>query len=289
MKEGISKAVDLSEKSKEIYLQRLKSWKDGTGKTVLTVIRNPKKYIKWLKENKKELHTQKAYIAVIMAMFKHTDGLKDKYKTAHDEWYEEYNKITKEIEEQYKSNLPSERQKDGFVSLKEIIEKRDALPVGSKERLLLSMYTYIPPLRNDYNRVLIVPEGEVVKKGESNYLLMKEGKLVIGDHKTARAIGAYENILPDELMKEIKTSLEMRPRSWLFSNEEDEPYSSNTFNRWVNRVLSKVVKEGLTITIIRHIYITEIDYNRCSIKEKEKVGKLMCHGVSMQDRYRLLL
>ena len=67
----------------------------------------------------------------------------------------------------------------------------------------------------------------------------------------------------------IKLSLNKNPRNFLFTSpRNNEPYKSNTFNRWVNRTLKKLTgKENISINTLRHIYVTRRD-----LKLEEKSG-----------------
>ena len=70
-----------------------------------------------------------------------------------DEYYNYYDAILDD-----KKHEMSDKQKEGYIPLEDIIKKRDELEKidsGSKEHLFLSMYTYIDPLRQDFNDVKI--------------------------------------------------------------------------------------------------------------------------------------
>lgn len=284
---AINNASGLSLKTKENYIQRLRLWVEGTKKTILTILKKPDVYIQWLKDTKSEPQTQKSYLVGILAIFKHTPGLKEKFPEESKKWFEAFSTLDRAIDDRYKTNEPTDKQKEGYVPFKEIEKKRDTLKEGTKERLLLAMYTYIPPLRNDYNAVYIynsTPSGEI---GHPNYIALDKGLMVIREHKTVNKVGVYENVLPKPLLHEIIKSLETSPRDWLFSDKDNEPYSSGTFNKWVNRVLLRLFGKPLTISLIRHVYINDIDFNSLRITEKEKIAKLMCHKIGTQDKYRL--
>ena len=287
MKKAIQNAEGLSDKSKELYLQRIRLWTEGTEKPITTILKNPTTYIAWLKENKPEPQTQKAYLVGILALFKHTPKLKDRFKEAHEIWYDTFTTLEKEIEARYKSNEPTPKQQDAYIPFKDIEKKRDQLKIATKERLLLSMYTYIPPLRNDFHAVFLYPTIPEEPPSHPNYLILNTKQLTIKEHKTAKTVGPYENTLPTPLMEEIQASLEASPRDWLFATKDNKPYSSGTFNKWVNRTLEKLFHKPLTISLIRHVYVNDINFNKLSVAEKERIAKLMCHKVGMQDKYRL--
>lgn len=60
------------------------------------------------------------------------------------------------LRDRSKTNLPSKRQAEGFITHVDLQLVRKKLPVGSKERLLLSFYGgCIPPVRNDLHCAFI--------------------------------------------------------------------------------------------------------------------------------------
>ena len=69
---------------------------------------------------------------------------------------EQYDKLDAVLRDSAKDNVPTDRQRAGFVSYVELEKVRKRLPVGSKERLLLSFYEgLIPTLRNDLHACAI--------------------------------------------------------------------------------------------------------------------------------------
>jgi hypothetical protein len=77
--ECIEKA-DISNTTKRVYLERLKVIIQDTEKDIYEILSNPTIYIDWIKKRSKSLQTQKSYISAILALFKHTPGLKEKEK-----------------------------------------------------------------------------------------------------------------------------------------------------------------------------------------------------------------
>jgi integrase len=280
--------ASISNMSKKVYLTRLKKWVEEAEVELETILANPDKYLKWVYKKSSNSQTQKSYISAILAIFKHTPELKDKYKSDYDIWFEAFKKVNGKIEDKYKTNEPSERQKEGFVEYKEIIQKRDHLEKGSKERLLLAMYTYLPPLRSDFNKVYIYTE-KPSRITQDNYILLYDTpKIVLKEYKTSKNNKILENPLPKELIQEIKDSLAKEPREWLFMDRTKGPYKSTSFNKWANRVFLKLFERPLTISLIRHSFVNQLNFNTLSIQDKEDIAKCMAHTVTTQDRYRLI-
>lgn len=283
----ILEAKTLTDITKKDYEVRLKKFIEKTNENISTIIKNPVKYIEWVNEHIYELQTQKSYIVSVIALFKYNTSLKKRLKTEYEIWSNELIRINKLIEEKYKSNKPTTRQQEGYIPFEDIVKKRDELEKGTKERLLLSMYTYIEPLRNDFNAIYLY-DTEPVNPDKNNYIVLSTGNMVITEHKMGKKI-KYERILPKELMAEIENSLEINKRGWLFQDRAGKEYNSNSFNRWINRELEKLFEKKITINMIRHSYINSLDMNKLSIKEKEIIAGNMAHTTGHQDKYRLLI
>jgi hypothetical protein len=280
--------ADLSSVTKRVYLERLRYMIQQTKTELQEIIVHPEKYLEWVEKHSSSMQTQKSYISAILAVFKHTPGLKEKEKKVYYEWYQGFKKVHEQIDHKYKQNEPSPKQKEAYVVYSDIVAKRDSLAKGSKERLLLSMYTYLPPLRSDFNQVYIYQKSQKTYDHENYILLFDPPTLVLNEFKTMKKKDGYEKILPEELVEEIKESLKKEPRDWLFMDRSKQPYKSGSFTKWANRTLKSLFKKALTISLIRHSYINQLDFNKLTVQEKEEIAKDMAHTVNTQDRYRLI-
>ena len=71
-------------------------------------------------------------------------------------YLEHYERLVAHLRDRAEDNVPTEKQKAGFVSYVELQKVRKKLTFGSKGRLLLSFYGgCIPPLRNDLHACAI--------------------------------------------------------------------------------------------------------------------------------------
>jgi integrase len=167
---------------------------------------------------------------------------------------------------------------------------RDTLKVGSPERLLLSLYTYIPPVRADYFEVRINPPKSIIEDSKSNYIVLDNEKsaLVLQDFKTAAKYKEIRHTLPPPLFQEIQQSLKDKPRNYLFVMQTDStrPYDRGAFSKWANKVLSDLFKIPMTLTSLRHLFISTLDFNKTRASELEKIGNSMGHSISMQKGYQ---
>ena len=189
----INESNQLKNNSKEIYTRRLTNiknymWEQTNGiidenttysydTTFDFIISNPKIFIKYLNDFLKSkkgrqgetlgLHVKEGYVNVIKALFNYTPSKKQYDNNQFNIWCKVYMKIKKPLDDQYKSNKPTKRQEEAYIPFEELDKKRKLLPKGSPERLLLSMYTLIPPVRNDYWRTRIYKNYEDYNKNKN--------------------------------------------------------------------------------------------------------------------------
>jgi hypothetical protein len=169
--------------------------------------------------------------------------------------------------------------------LDDLITLRDALPDGSIHKLLIGLYTHIPPVRADYYATQILPFG--VTPTEPNYIFHspEKSRLVLTDFKTNKFYKEISHDLPAELHRQLVLSLAASPRTYLFVNKNGEPFTRNGFTKWATEQLYQISKKGLTITMLRHIYISSLDLNSPPVRLLE-IGKKMGHQLSQQMLYK---
>jgi len=181
---------------------------------------------------------------------------------------------------------PGQALKSGStLTLAELIQLRDALSDGSIQKLLIGFYTHIPPVRADYFATQILPFGELPTK--PNYIFHEKGKsrLVITDFKTSKIYKEISHDLPEELHRQLVLSLASSPRTYLFVNKNGEPFTRNGFTKWAGEQLFQLSQKGLTLTMLRHIYISSLDFNSPPSVLIE-IGKKMGHQLSQQMLYK---
>jgi integrase len=241
-----------------------------------------------LDKEKLSMHAKDGYVTALKSLFQEAPGLKQKYPEIFIKWDEIHKQVRQPINAKYQSNKPTERQEEAYVSFDELERKRDSLEIGSDARLLLSLYTLVPPLRSDYNLVAIYKNDKDIKY--DNYLILnKNPYLVITKYKTAKTYKDIKIDLPKKLVKEIKESLKLKPREFIFVQKNGKPYEkSNTFNRWANRTLKSLFdKKNISLSTLRHIYITRRDLKleEKSGLERNKIAQMMGHSVGTQQNY----
>lgn len=153
------------------------------------------------------------------------------------------------------------------ISYAMIINIRDSLEQGSIERLLLSMYTYIYPLKYNYYSVKILTFPNTTTISDDYISLSKHNAILhIKQFNTSMINGEITYKLPQPLIDEINNSLNKNPRKYLFMNAKNKPFTESSFISWVDNTLTTLFKINMTIYTIRYAIRKTIDLNKSMIQ-----------------------
>ena len=306
LKSYIEKSKVIGENTKNIYLKKLSTIQNFIYKATLrTIMNNPYKFEKLLLEYCNSTkgrggnevlgdHAKQGFIIAIISLFHHNQKLRDKHFEIYEKWDEIKKKYSEPIKQKYLSNEPTPKQKDAYVTYEQIVEGMKKLNDGSPEKLLLAMYVYIPPVRSDYVNTKIYEKDPLVD--DENYIVMNDSEAYVMLHcfKTKKWYKEIRIEIPDILSYQIKKSLELNPREYLFvSSRSNKPYTSlkdpvKGYNSWANETLKKLFnKPDFSLTMLRHIYISrkDLDLANKSGLEQDEIARIMGHSVETQRRY----
>lgn len=276
----------LSPTSKNQYAIKIPQWISylDSPHTLDNLISNPKKSFEALETTEKIKHSpanHHIYISSVVAFIKYI--LKN--ESLLSKWKEIEKTNWKPIAIHYEENQPTELQKKKQMTFEEVNKIRESLEIGSTERLLLSFYTLIEPIRADYFATEIITTEE---PREDNYIILTaiEAKVIVKDFKTKQKYEKIENTLSPELYKELRASLDKTPRKYLFTTAEGKPFATRKlFSNWACRTLSRILKQEMTLTVLRHIYITNKIKSKTSVTELREIAKKMGHSRDLQRIY----
>lgn len=305
----------LQENTKQVYLRRYEVIKTEIYKKPIDyILKHPKMFIKKLDEYSKSkkgrvgnqelsLHTKDGYISAIKALFIYNQELKELFHDLFQEWENVHNTVRVPIDEKYKSNKPTIRQEAGYMSFSDILKTRSKLEDGSMEKLLITMYTDIPPVRSDFYSTKICfvnsedDEEDVKSKmnEDENFVILhnvhrEKSKLILRKYKTAKNYKQIDIPLTNEIINQIVRSLEKHKRDYLFVGKNNKPFDKeNTFNTFANRLIKKTFNnENISLCMFRHSYISREDLKleEKSGLEQDQIAKIMGHSISQQAKYR---
>jgi len=255
--------------------------------------------MKWMEHSKKhitEIHPDTANDLLHTFPIKHTPENHHGYLTAmvayhhyvvkdreqEEKWTALKRKNWEPIQQRYDENRPSEHQEKQIMPFEAILQRIPTLTKGSMERLLLACYTLWEANRADYFATELIRTGETAT--EENYIV-DHTTLMIRDFKTKARYTTIENRLPPELQEELKDSLEIRPRKYLFTREDNSPYPNRKqFSNWACRTLTSTLNHPMTLTTLRHLYIGYHMKEKTG-KELTEMARKMGHTRSMQRAY----
>jgi hypothetical protein len=294
------KDCKLSESSKQLYKTRIQKWMTFMPlslRDIDFIVCAPKRALHYLSLALEEFSSNTTtnihcYISSIVALFTHSSGTISHLpgvKGLGEEWVRLQKENTAKITERRLQNKPTEAQEEKLssdVKFDDLIKARDTLELGSTEHLLFSFYTYIYPLRADLYAVEIVEPGQAPTC--ENYIIhsSKCSSLVIGNYKTVKKYGKiiYDK-LPDPLHDALLVSLRIHPREYLFIDANGNVFNRDSFSKWTGRIFTRVMKTSMSISVIRHLFVSTLDFNM-KAEDLKAIGDKMGHSLSMQKLYQ---
>lgn len=245
--------------------------------------KNPLQLLQSIKESTEE--TQLVCASSVLAYIKHAN-LKCKYQDVYDRWLYAYNELEQKKKIRIKSNKPTPRQEKSLLHWEnDVIPTRDKLPYGSRDHLLLSMYTYIPPRRQQDYAVMHINRD----LGNNNYCDIEQGYCVFREYKTAKNMGEARIELPKDLKNIIKSSLKQEPRYYLFTKLDGSPYGE-AFQKQSNLSLKRIFKNNfVSVNALRHSYASYLNAQRTlTLHERETLAHQMGHSLMKNMEYAFL-
>lgn len=182
------------------------------------------------------------------------------------------------------------RQEAKFVSWDNILKFRDEYyeEMSPTQRLLMALYTYIPPVRADYTPMRIVAKKPRKLEDGMNYVILnKKPYFLFHAFKTHVSYGDQIVMIPKKLHSEINKYLEVNPGEYLFQ-DGGAPWTSARLAETFKKIFQKFHSMDTGITMLRHAYTTAFHAGSKSIKDMKSVAQKMMHGVIQNHAYRFI-
>jgi hypothetical protein len=285
-------------KTRENYKSRLrgltKSLNEGDP---IVILKAPDTYYPKLQQLYPSFSTRKNMLTLILVLFREDPTLKSENAEAAAKWKQFHDDLVRIQEAKVRRSEPEDKQVKQYTSYEEITEKYRELKTktphntlkSSQQFLLLSILVHLRPKRADLGAVKVYKEDDPRKTDENYIVLRTEGTsyLVMNLYKTSKYYQTVEEDLPEELVKDLRTSLGRHPRDYVFTKENGEPMSNNTYSVFVKHIFEDLFGRSTGVSLLRHIYITEkLDFDDMTIQEQEDEAKLMLHTSGLQRRYK---
>jgi integrase len=201
----------------------------------------------------------------------------------HYEKIEELFNELKLLRDKTRTTTPTNKQTDNFIELAELQKKVKTIK-NATDKLLISLYVDIPPVRLDYANIRIVDKLKDIPTEDDlqNYYAMYENTIVLRDYKTKKAYGEYRYKLLPKHKVLIKTIVNDTGQQYLFINPNTkQPYSNNTFGVYLTKVFNTYYNKPITLLDLRHIYASHYSLEKYGIDVVKQVSNRMLHSVGM--------
>ena len=178
---------------------------------------------------------------------------------------------------------PTKKQNDNFIELTELQKKVSTIK-DATEKLLVSLYVDIPPIRLDYANVRIVDKLKDIPTEDDlqNYYAMRENTIVLRDYKTKRNYGEYKYKLLPKHKALIKYIVNDTAQQYLFINPITKlPYSNNKFGVYLTEVFNKYYDKPISLLDLRHIYASHYSLEKYGIEKVKEVAGRMLHSANV--------
>lgn len=263
-------------------------------------IADPKAVVKCLNENsraiarfiemKKTLGTKRTYYSTMTVFYK---------RNGNERTAKIFQKRTKELAEELQDikedqELAGDRLKN-FVVFQDIVAKREGYkqlfkddPKDNKvnlQYLILALYTLQPPIRSDYEDMMI-KRGPKPKSDTENYLWFNSRKkrwvVLLNNDKVSKTFlhGKGELILDNkELNNIIDASLKAFPRTYILSTQRDgdKPAGYQGFRSLLNQIFEDEGKV-VGVDILRSSYISDFYSRQPTVKQRKELARKMRHS-----------
>lgn len=273
---------------------------------------------RFITAKKHKLTTQRNYISGLLAIlsaYLQTIPEDKKLQEAYEKYQKLYDKINKATKKSLQYAEPTEAEKEDYIPFTEVIRIReeyakrvrdldkeeynaDELRLFQKY-LLLSLYTYIPPLRGEeYINSLILPPSLSPKSNKEkhyqhltqelnkNLIDIQNKKIVVAYYKTSGNYGLRYITIPKKLIEIIELSKKHNETNILLPNIQKlmkniaEPI---TTGHLLTIFYSIFEPRQISTSMLRKIYIS--DYlSKCKDPSKrKKLAYQMGHSLENQE------
>jgi len=175
-----------------------------------------------------------------------------------------------------KAQKATPKQEENHVPWEKILELRDGGSVkNSKDKVLLALYTYLPPVRCDYTPMKILKRKPRKLEDGMNYLLLgRECRFLFHAFKTHKTIGDQIINIPAKLKRALLEWIQP-DQVYLFEDETHNPVSEHALGVYVARMFEKYTGKTGGINMLRHSYATYLYKDTPSLEKMEKESAKM--------------
>lgn len=216
-----------------------------------------------------------------------------------------FKSLVKQAESAFKYKPPSQTEEENWIPYskvqqlqkryKEITSKFDFsanFTYHQKQQyqkyLVLSLYTYIPPLRGEeYTNAIIVSVSSpklydcLTKATKKNIMDIKHHKFVSAFYKTSSTYGTRIIDVPNPLVKIVRTWFQITGNQNLLLNlQTNQPFTQQAFTAFLNRIFEP---NRISTSMLRKIYISNKLKTLRDPAKRKKLAHIMGHSLETQE------
>jgi hypothetical protein len=291
----------LAQSSVKLYLRNLEKLNDNAPLKNLNFLKDPKIIIDKLSKYKE--NTKRGYFISITSVLSLDKSTKPKQKL-YDEYFKLMMEKNKELKAEEATNQKSETQEKNWITWNEVEQVQSELKKkvdtfkNNKELtehqyntllqfVVLSLYTCLPPRRNEYQSMMII--NSLPPSNTENYLDMTKKQMIFNKFKTSKKEGSVTIDIPENLLSDITVYIKHHPLIKGKITKKFQPvpflvYSDGKPLSQVNsitRILNKVFGKKVSSSMLRHSYLTS-KYGDAR-NEMKKDAEMMSHSVETQQ------
>jgi len=256
----------------------------------------------------KSIHTKKNRYAVLKIWCEMYD-LPDKYS---NQLQEKIDNLVEEVNNQYSTNMKSEKIEKNWVSVPELkatvealkskVLPAEAIDTYNEFRSLIKYLVLLihvsMPLRNDLAcaKIFLTKRTSPSKNAVPfNEIIINKSKktatLILNDYKTSGTYGQKVLDFPPDIAKEIikwyPVIIRMSPKAWLIPDREDPEkcISRVTYTKLFNSIFSDTGKKVSTTQIRRTIVSDVVKPEPNETKKRAELANVMGHSIDTQNKY----
>ncbi len=237
--------------------------------------------------------SKKTMCTSIIVMLKSCDEIPDDIKQIYSK---KLTSIAYEQNQVYIENQKSEKEDKNWVTNEEIKEKLECLKKKSEQKtitdrqrlvltqkyLILTLYTEIPPLRNDYAYTCVFEKTKDIPEDHpENYIDLETSTLHLKVYKTAKFYGDKKINIPKKVMTIIKKFEKLKKQikddighNYLLVKCDFEPMNKLNLTKTLNKIFHP---KKVSTTILRKVYLSYKYPIQHSINEMQQDADIMGH------------
>ena len=280
------KTRNLAENSRKVYLRCLLTLNGGKPFKSFAFLRKTDAVEKVLERYSE--NTKKTWYAAIVSALSEK-GTTGYYKKTYDYYHA---KMMGKVAEARKIDTAekTKTQSDNWVKWDDVLTLRGGLLASPTtphlDKVVLSLYTEIPPRRNKDYLDMVVKEGTDFSEPNTNYLVMEKGepvRFIFNSYKTAKKYGCQMVDIPTSLRDVLVPYLAQHPHKdrtffpFLVGPKNKKELTDNG----ITQILNRLFKKKVGCSMLRHAYLSS-KYDVEGMKEDaDKMG----HSMEEQRKY----